>query len=151
MDLALLALSVFPVRHVTYRARARWISVEEFRGMPLPQRIRYVRSNLVGTADDGGMTQPELSRALKIRRGDHHTIVRWERGYSEPKRYRLKLAALTPYDPDDFSRRTEAEALRAELAVVQARAVRLERLLEDRAEEQSQADVPERRQASGGS
>jgi DNA-binding XRE family transcriptional regulator len=56
-----------------------------FLEMSVADRVRYVRRNLAGRAEDGGMTQPELAAAVGIPSSRHHTVIRWEKGASEPK------------------------------------------------------------------
>jgi DNA-binding XRE family transcriptional regulator len=87
---------------VTARECAPWLARPDFLELSVADRVRYVRRNLRGRAQDGGMTQPELAAAVGIRDSRHHTIINWEKGKSEPKRYKKSLSDLTPYEPDDF-------------------------------------------------
>jgi DNA-binding transcriptional regulator YiaG len=91
---------VFSLRHVTYRERAPWLNRKEFEKKTIAERVRYVRSNIKGAADDGGMTQPEFATAVGV--SGHHAVLNWEKARTQPRRMKRKIAALTPYEPEDF-------------------------------------------------
>lgn len=162
--------SVNPLRHVTYREREPWVPEEDLvLTKTLGERIKYVRTNLVGE-DDQPMTQPELARVAGLKRG-HHGVMRWEKGEAEPRataRERIAALAGSTYRPEVFSR-SGAEELVVESAVprlrsLEARAERAERSLRrilraldkagiavpaDRAASRSPASAPQRRAGTG--
>lgn len=98
--------SVNALRHVTYRNRAPWISEEDLvLTKTLPERIKYVRQNLL-TEDGKKVSQPAFAAALGKTR-EHHGVVQWEKHGREPaEEIRSLIADLTDgaYRPEVFSR-----------------------------------------------
>lgn len=105
--------SVNALRHVTYRERDTWIAESDLVVLPLGQRIKYVRENLVDEAG-GEVTQAAIARAVGMAEG-HHAVMRWEKGTEPRKKSRQGLSDLTggAYRPEAFSRRG-AEEIAAE-------------------------------------
>lgn len=79
---------------------------EDFLTMPLPQRIRWLRSD---EGPWGRLSHDRFARALGTSR---QVVIGWEKesGPEPSERLRAKLAEFSGFDPAVFSRR-EAEAM----------------------------------------
>jgi hypothetical protein len=92
-----------------------WLPLEDLLGLPLGDRIRYVRTNLAtprATARNPGMSHDDFAAAVGA--PDRGAPIGWEKG-RVPRAYRERIAALTPYPPAAFGGAGEAELVRETL------------------------------------
>lgn len=87
-----------------------WIEIDVLLGMPLPNRIKYVRTNL---------KMGQVAFAATVGTSGREIVSRWER-VERPTRpgktYAEAIAALTPeYPPEAFGAEGEAELVRRSL------------------------------------
>lgn len=105
---------------MTYRVLEPWVEEIVLLGMPLHERVRYVRTNLASPrkgSRDPWMSQEDFAEAVGA--SDRAVANRWERDgdgrASTPRSYAKKIAALTPYPPEAFGADGEAELVRRSL------------------------------------